>query len=328
MRRFALFSLVAWLVTVPLFAAGIPTADELFARSVSRLVGVFDVDARESTEFRTTLEFTRSEGLPKAFRELNVASAEELIAAEGLLGALVALNGTTTGATEEIAKLFDQVRGLSGELALTGRGLQTFADAQQRIIESTANLSSEKGLGVLAKDGQVVDRAFNKLAVTFKQEVGESLIGLAANSIRAADAVGGDLTEGIIAAGRVGLPIIGNLTVGVGLFAAAMEHVHRARRPPGRRKRAFRREIGCRRKSQRWGRQGFQRGAKSLDRAREILGLRPAALQPVDRDQYALKGGVVTSPAQQADQSEEIARAAAEAKHPARFAALFGKLAG
>lgn len=160
--------------------------------------------------------------MTKAFRELNVASAEELIQARGLLGALTALNSTTNGSTEEIAKLFDQVRGLSGELALTGRGLQTFADAQQRIIETTTDLSSEKGLGVLAKDAQTVDRAFNELAITFKQEVGKSLIEIAANVLRVSDALGVDFVKSIVGAGRVALPIMGDLAVAAGALGAAM----------------------------------------------------------------------------------------------------------
>lgn len=75
MRRSALLPLVGWLIAVSLVAAERPTADELLARGIARLAAVFDAHPVESTEFRTTLEITRGEGLPKAVRELKVEFA-------------------------------------------------------------------------------------------------------------------------------------------------------------------------------------------------------------------------------------------------------------
>jgi len=72
MRRSALLPLVGWLIAVPLVAAERPTADELLARGIVRHAAVFDAHPAESTEFRTTLEITRGEDLPKAVRELKV----------------------------------------------------------------------------------------------------------------------------------------------------------------------------------------------------------------------------------------------------------------
>jgi hypothetical protein len=75
MRLSALLPLVGWLIAMPLPAAEPPTADELLARGITRLAAIFDANAKESTEFRTTLEVTRSEGLPKAVRDLKVELA-------------------------------------------------------------------------------------------------------------------------------------------------------------------------------------------------------------------------------------------------------------
>lgn len=72
MRRSALLPLVGWLIAGPLVAAEKPTADELFARGLARLAAVFDAEPAEPIEFRTTLEVTRGEGLPKAVQELKV----------------------------------------------------------------------------------------------------------------------------------------------------------------------------------------------------------------------------------------------------------------
>ena len=70
MRRIALLPLLGCLMAAPLFAAESPDADELFARGLARLVSVFDASPAEPIEFRTTLEITRGEGLPKAVQNL------------------------------------------------------------------------------------------------------------------------------------------------------------------------------------------------------------------------------------------------------------------
>lgn len=72
MRHSALLPLLGCLMGVPLLAAETPTADELFARGVARLAAIFNSNPTEPTEFRTTLELTRGDGLPKAIRELKV----------------------------------------------------------------------------------------------------------------------------------------------------------------------------------------------------------------------------------------------------------------
>jgi len=74
MRRYALFPLAGWLVATSLIAQT-PSADESFARGVARIAAVFDANPSEPVEFRTTIEITRSEGLPKALRDLKVELA-------------------------------------------------------------------------------------------------------------------------------------------------------------------------------------------------------------------------------------------------------------
>jgi Acyl-coenzyme A:6-aminopenicillanic acid acyl-transferase len=72
MRRAALVPLIGWLLIGPLAAEEKPAADELLARGIARLASVFDAHPVETTEFRTTLEFVRGEGLPKAVQGLQV----------------------------------------------------------------------------------------------------------------------------------------------------------------------------------------------------------------------------------------------------------------
>jgi hypothetical protein len=74
MRRFALLPLAGWLIAAPLIAQT-PSADELFAKGVAKLAAVFDANPANPAEFRTNLEITRSEGLPKALRDLKVELA-------------------------------------------------------------------------------------------------------------------------------------------------------------------------------------------------------------------------------------------------------------
>lgn len=86
-----------------------------------------------------------SEDLKKVYKELGVASGEQLIQKTGSLqGALEALAKTTGGNKEALAKLFPDIRGLSGALLLTGgnaksagkdlEGLRNSAGATDRAL--------------------------------------------------------------------------------------------------------------------------------------------------------------------------------------------------
>lgn len=177
--------------------------------------------AESATQLRGILSdlVKPTEAMTKAFRELGVANAEELIQARGLIGALVALNSTTDGSTGQIAALFDQVRGLSGELALTKRGLVANEQAMLAMIEASSDLAGEKGLGVLAKQGQTVQREFNKLSQTFKQEVGESIVSTTSQVLGLANVLGG--TDSLIELGRALGPVMRDAAIAAGSLAAA-----------------------------------------------------------------------------------------------------------
>jgi TP901 family phage tail tape measure protein len=178
--------------------------------------------AESATQLRGILSdlVKPTESMTKAFRELGVANAEELIQARGLIGALLALNSTTDGSTGQIAALFDQVRGLSGELALTKRGLVANEQAMLAMIEASSDLASEKGLGVLAKQGQTVERELNKLSQTFKQEVGEAIVTTTGRVLELANHLGG--TDSLIELGRALGPVMRDAAIGAGALAAAL----------------------------------------------------------------------------------------------------------
>jgi hypothetical protein len=66
MKRFALLSLASWFLTTVL--PGAEDASALLTRGLDRVAALLDPEAKEPAELRTTIEFLRSEGLPKELR--------------------------------------------------------------------------------------------------------------------------------------------------------------------------------------------------------------------------------------------------------------------
>ena len=93
--------------------------EELQASFISLTIG--GVKATEAaTQLRGVMTglLKPSEGMKGAFREIGVESGEAAIATWGFQGTLQKLISTTGGSASEIAKLFQNVRGLAGVLAV------------------------------------------------------------------------------------------------------------------------------------------------------------------------------------------------------------------
>ena len=195
---------------------GISTAEINAALATLTIGGVKSSEAATQLRGAFTALIKPSEAMKEAFDKIGVATAEELIQLRGFGRALQAVLGTTDGTSQQIGQLFQRVRGLSGVLRLAQEDSKVFNANLEQIQNVSADLASEKGLGVLAKRGQQVDKLFNQLSNTLVTEYGAALTDIFSTIIRASggvdNAVGG-LTRGINLLG-------GALAGGVTAFAA------------------------------------------------------------------------------------------------------------
>ena len=125
-----------------------------------------------------------SEAMRDAYKQLGVASGEDLIRKFGSLqGALQALQKTTGGNKEKLAELFPEIRGLSGALLLTGanaqkankdlEGLRNSSGATAKALEQQSKSISYWMRLIGATVESSVIRAFVELDAWVKAHSGE-----------------------------------------------------------------------------------------------------------------------------------------------------------
>lgn len=124
-----------------------------------------------------------SVGMNQAITRTGAASGEALIKQKGFQGALEAVIGTTNGSKEAVAKLFPNVRALSGALALTGKNAQS-AHADLRGFADVSGLTDQ----VLAEQSKSLTYQWNKLkagATSLGIAIGSRLVPAAAHALGA-----------------------------------------------------------------------------------------------------------------------------------------------
>jgi len=109
------------------------------------------------------------------FAELNVETAKQGIELFGLGGFLSFVAERTEGAADETAKLFNNIRGLTGALILSGDGLADYNKNLKEIRNSFTDYDRAVKL-VLESEGQQVKILFNELKNFFTVELGQNFI--------------------------------------------------------------------------------------------------------------------------------------------------------
>lgn len=114
---------------VPVASALGVSQEELFAQ-MATLTGVTGSAAEVATQLRGVLAAMQkpTKEMETAMIGLGFASAEAMIQELGMVGAMEALAGETTGTSGEIAKMFGQVEATGAVLALTGGQADTFKE--------------------------------------------------------------------------------------------------------------------------------------------------------------------------------------------------------
>lgn len=145
--------------TLP-FAASLGVGLDQVGSSISTMTKQGLSAAETMTRIRNLMQavLKPSEGLKNAFKELGVASGEQLINQKGFQGALEALVGTTDGTKAAVAKLFPNIRALGGALALTGKNSKA-AEKDLRGFKDTTGATDK----VLAQQSKSLAYQWQKL---------------------------------------------------------------------------------------------------------------------------------------------------------------------
>jgi len=154
--------------------------------------------------------------MTESLRKLGFSSAQTALQTEGLGGLLVALKGTTDGSAESLAKLFPNIRGLSGALQVVSDDAAGFNSVLQEIKGTSEDLAKTKALEILATDGQKVSAEFNKLKNSLTTGLGESVLRIGANLVDLG--INARNTTAVIEAFG---PVLATGTAALGLYAAA-----------------------------------------------------------------------------------------------------------
>jgi TP901 family phage tail tape measure protein len=170
------------------------------------------------TQFRAILSALQkpSETMGKRLAELGFTSSEVAIKTLGLTGILDELSRSTGGSAEQMAKLFPNIRGLSGAASLTSDDLKTLSDNIREMTEAGRNFNREKFLQATATDAERVTTQLNILK-------NEMTVGLGQATLDVADHLF-QLTGGannLIQTGKQAVPLIAGLTAAMVGFRAA-----------------------------------------------------------------------------------------------------------
>jgi TP901 family phage tail tape measure protein len=117
-----------------------------------------------------------SEGMQAALDEIGVSSVKAGISAEGFLGFLQKLQGTTGGLTDELADLFPNLRAFQGASALLSDGGDKLNETFTKFQDNLRGVTDRAKELVESVDATQLNRSLNQFRNVLTQEVGDALI--------------------------------------------------------------------------------------------------------------------------------------------------------
>jgi TP901 family phage tail tape measure protein len=151
-----------------------------------------------------------------ALAKFGFSSAEAAVATLGLPKLLQSLADSTDGTAASLAKLFPNIRGVNGELSLTGANLGQFARNLDSARNAGAAFANEKFLQATATDASKVTTELNKLHNVLTVDFGQSLLHAAAD---ASQFVGG--VDNAVEAVKVMSPFVLSASVALAGYAVS-----------------------------------------------------------------------------------------------------------
>ncbi|WP_254506512.1 phage tail tape measure protein [Anatilimnocola floriformis] len=150
-----------------------------------------------------------SETMEKQLAEMGFSSSELAIKTLGLSGVLKELSASTGGSAEQMAKLFPNIRGLSGATSLTSDDLGELTRNINEMTNAGREFNREKFLAATDTDAERVTAALNKLRNEMTVNLGQATLDTADKFFKFA---GG--AENIIATTKQVLPALAGITAG------------------------------------------------------------------------------------------------------------------
>jgi len=155
-----------------------------------------------------------SENLTEVLGRLNATSGEGLVRSAGFAAALKEIASQTDGTSSQIAKLFPNVRGLSGQLILGGQRAEAFADDLAKITSTASTLNKERFNIVFNTDAKQVERELNILRIE-TTKLGKELLHATAAGF---EFVGG--ADNIAAVAKNAAPAIAAVAAAAAIYTA------------------------------------------------------------------------------------------------------------
>ena len=195
--------------------------DEINSAMVALTIG--GLDAHKSvTGLRGALTalLKPSTDMQKVIRELGFSSAEQLVGAKGLQGALQAVADASDNMASQIGKSVRNVRALTAELRLTQSGAKQVEDAMKAMQTSTPDMLENIYKQFTSTDSEKLTREINRLKIDLTQDVGSALTHALGSMMQFAG--GADkMSSAIQAIAVAAIPAAGALTILAGAFALA-----------------------------------------------------------------------------------------------------------
>ena len=120
-----------------------------------------------------------SEAMAATLAEMGFSSAEVAIKTRGLGGLLDDLSRSTGGSAEQMAKLFPNIRGLSGAVALTSDDLRTFTANLREMEQAGKDFNDQAFLKATQTDAERVTQSLTKLKNEMVTGLGQAALKLA-----------------------------------------------------------------------------------------------------------------------------------------------------
>jgi len=152
------------------------TLEEVTASYVSLTIGGIEAHKASTGLRQAMLAFLKpSEDMKKVLRELGYANAEQIVQAEGFVGALKTISNESKNMASEYAKSIRRIRALTASLALTRDDAQAYEDAVKAMAQSSAEHLDELWEKFKEMPAEKLTHEINKLKVTLTQELGMTL---------------------------------------------------------------------------------------------------------------------------------------------------------
>jgi TP901 family phage tail tape measure protein len=202
---------------IPIAAQVGVSLDEVAAAYVSMTIGGLDAHKSATGLRQAMVAFLKpSEDMKKVLRELGYSNAEQIIQAEGFMGALQSVGDASRNMASEIGKSFRNVRALTAELSLTRDGAKKYQEAMVAMGEVSTESLKKLYNEFRSMPAEAVTAEINKLKVAMTRDFGNMMVGILGTILQF---VGG---ADRLAAALQGLTVVA-VVLGVALAALAVK---------------------------------------------------------------------------------------------------------